>query len=375
MTNLRFSSEAMIDGISAWVKAESPTYQRDAVNRMMDVVAASAAAPGVSLERIAGRDGLADHLLLSAGPANGQKPAVVMSHVDTVHPVGTIESGNPLRRDGDRMYGPGIYDMKAGAYLALQAFLDVTRRGSAKRPLKFLFTSDEEIGSPTSRDIIERLARESCAALVTEPARDGGRIVTSRKGVGRFDVAIEGVPAHSGAQHDKGRSAVREAAHQLLFIEGLTNYATGVTTSVGMIRGGTAANTVPQHCSFCVDLRVASAAEGVALEQMILGLQPKGEDIRIKVSGGMNRPPMEKTPEIAALYLLAQSIGAEFGLDVVETFRTGGGSDGNFTAAVGTPTLDGLGCDGAGGHTLTEYALIPSFAERAQLMAGLLERV
>ncbi|MEN5083373.1 M20 family metallopeptidase [Bosea sp. TWI1241] len=359
--------------LAVWTALESPTHHPAGVNGMMDLVAKEVEGLPIAVERVPGRDGLGDHLVLRAGLANGEKAVSVMSHLDTVHPVGTSARDLPVRIEGDRLYGPGIYDMKGGAWLALQAFKDVARAGTARRPMIFLFTADEEIGSPSSRGLIEAIGRESMAVLVTEPAREGGRIVTARKGVGRFEVKVEGRPAHSGSRHQDGRNAIREAAHQILAVEGMTDYARGITTTVAMVGGGTAANVVPQHAWFSVDCRVTSAADGAAMEQRILGLTPHGPDVRLTVTGGMNRPPYEKTPDVAALYEQARAVAAGIGFDLQDCPMTGGGSDGNFTAALGVPTLDGLGIDGDGAHTLQEYGLLSSIAPRRAVIKGLLE--
>ena len=260
-----------LSALSVWLATESPTNHPAGVNAMMDLVASEVAALPIATERVPGRDGLGDSLLLRAGLNNGSRGVAVMSHLDTVHPVGTAAKDLPVRVEGDKLYGPGVYDMKGGAWLALQAFKQVAVAGSAKRPIIFLFTPDEEIGSPTTRGLIEEIGRQSIAVLITEPAREGGKIVTARKGVGRFDVRLEGRPAHSGARHADGRSAIREAAHQILAIEAMTDYARGITTSVALIGGGTAANVIPQHAWFSIDLRVATAADGVAMEQRIHG--------------------------------------------------------------------------------------------------------
>lgn len=209
--------------------------------------------------------------------------------------------------------------------------------------------------------------------LVTEPARDNGCCVTGRKGVGRFEVEVEGRPAHSGGRHEAGRSAIREAAHQILTIEGMTDYGRGVTTCVGLMRGGTAANVIPQKAFFSIDLRVVTQADGEEFERRILGLKPHDPDVRVRVTGGMNRPPMERTPAVARLYQHAFELAGAIGFNLPEQPLTGGGSDGNFSAALGVPTLDGLGVDGDGAHTLHEYALIPSIEPRRKLMARLLE--
>jgi glutamate carboxypeptidase len=241
--------------------------------------------------------------------------------------------------------------------------------------MTFLFTPDEEIGSPTSRALIEEIGKGSKAVLVTEPARSGGKIVTARKGVGRFDVRLEGRPAHAGSKHADGRSAIREAAHQILAIEGMTDYARGITTSVALIGGGTAANVIPQHAWFSVDCRVTTLADGTMMENRILSLKPHDPDVQLRITGGMNRPPYEKSDAVAELFELARKVAADVGFDLQDCPMTGGGSDGNFTAALGVPTLDGLGIDGDGAHTVQEYGLISSIAPRQALMKGLLQTI
>jgi glutamate carboxypeptidase len=362
----------MIEGIRRWVENESPTRDKAAVNRMLDLIAADLDGLPVKVERLTGRDGYADMLKVRAG--EGSAPGIlVLSHIDTVHPIGTLAGALPFRRDGDRLYGPGLYDMKGGAYLAFDAFRAVARAGSARLPIVYLFTPDEEVGSPISREVIEAEARRARYVLVTEPARDGGKVVTSRKGVGRFEVMATGIPAHSGGSHRKGRSAIKEMAHQILAVEAMTDYTRGVTTTVGMISGGTAANVIPQHCHISVDLRVRDAATGREFEQRILGLKPVDPDVKLKVTGGMNRPPFEKTDAIEALLRRAQALARDIGFVLADTIMTGGGSDGNFTAALGIPTLDGLGIDGDGAHTEWEHGYISSMEPRTRLMRRLFE--
>jgi len=362
----------MIEGIRRWVENESPTRNKAAVNRMLDLVTADLDGLPVKIERLGGRDGYADMLKIRAG--EGDAPGIlVLSHIDTVHPIGTLAGALPFRRDGDRLYGPGLYDMKGGAYLAFDALRAVARAGSARLPIIYLFTPDEEVGSPISREVIEAEARRARYVLVTEPARDGGKIVTSRKGVGRFEVKTTGIPAHSGGSHRKGRSAIKEMAHQILAIEAMTDYTRGVTTTVGMISGGTAANVIPQHCQISVDLRVRDAGTGREFEERILGLKPVDADVKLIVTGGMNRPPFEKSEGIDALLRHAQALAREIGFTLADTMMTGGGSDGNFTAALGVPTLDGLGIDGDGAHTEWEHGYISSIEPRTRLMRRLFE--
>lgn len=362
-----------LDTLFTWIRTESPTHDVAGVNLMMDLVVEQMKDAPVAIERLKGEQGLGDALILRAGPQTDEPAILIMSHLDTVHPIGTIQRDLPLRIEGDRLYGPGVYDMKASAWYCLEAFKEVARKGTAARPMIYLVTPDEEIGSPMTRPIIEDLARRSAYALVTEPGRDGGKVVTSRKGVGRFDVHVEGRPAHAGSRHADGRNAIYEAARQILAIEAMTDYARGITTTVGMVNGGTAVNTIPQHCSFPVDLRVETVADGEALTQAIFGLKAHNPDFKITVTGGMNRPPYERTEGTSKLFDHAKSLAAEIGFDLVSAPRVGGGSDGNFTAALGVPTLDGIGIDGDGAHTLHEYGVISSIAARQELVKRLLE--
>ena len=358
--------------ISEWLKLESPTTSAAAVDAMMDRVASDAADASVSAQRLPGRDGLGGFLILRAGPRTDKPGVLLMSHLDTVHPIGTLERDLPVRVEGDRLYGPGVYDMKGGAYAALQAFLDVARRGSAPAPITFLFTPDEEIGSPTSRPVIEELCRGSAYALVTESARKDGRVVTSRKGVGRFAVEVEGRPGHSGTSAT-AVSAIREAARLVLQIEAMTDREAGIRTTVGMISGGTAPNVVPQHCRFTVDLRVTTEEDGEAATAKIRELKPRSPVAKVAVTGGMTRPPYRKTEVIASLHAHAQSVAAELGFPLDDVPMTGGGSDANFAAALGLPPLDGLGIGGNGAHTLHEFGLISTIQPRIDLITRLLE--
>ncbi len=364
---------AMISGIQSWVETESPTRDKAAVNRMVDVVQRDVAKLPVAVERVPGRNGFADNLIVRNQAAGHGAGILLLSHIDTVHPIGTLAGPLPFRRDGDRLYGPGLFDMKGGAYLALEAFRQVAKAGSAKLPVTYLFTPDEEVGSPTSRHLIEAEAKKARYVLVTEPARDGGKIVTARKGVGRFEVKATGVPAHSGARHQDGRSAIKEMARQILAIEEMTDYARGITTTVGTIAGGTAPNVIPQHCHISVDLRVRDEAAGAEFEAKILRLEPFDPGVKVEVIGGMNRPPFEKSTAIDVLFRHARAVAKNVGFDLQDTEMTGGGSDGNFTAALGVPTLDGLGIDGDGAHTEWEHGLISSIEPRTLLMRGLLE--
>lgn len=361
----------LLAGISTWVEIESHTADVAGVNRLMDRVATGFRQAGAKVERIAGQDGTADHLSIAA-PWGGDGPGVlVLCHLDTVHPKGTL-AAFPFRVDGDRAYGPGIYDMKGGAYLAYAAYRSLAEMGAVTPlPVRFLITSDEEIGSPSSRALIEAHARNAKYVLVTEPARDGGKVVTGRKGVARFVINVEGRPAHSGSRHADGRSAILEMARQIIDIEAMTDYARGITVNVGRIEGGTAANTVPAHCWATIDVRVESVADADEIVERLRSLKPKNPDTRVVVTGGLNRPPFERNPGVAALYEHARGLARELGFDLGDCY-TGGGSDGNFTAHT-VPTLDGLGVDGAGAHTLDEHLLISSLVPRMLLLRRLFE--
>jgi glutamate carboxypeptidase len=370
-SNLPFDTGTLLAGIRRWVEIESPTTDAAAVNRCADAVAAEAQQAGMHVTRIEGRDGYGDHLLVEAPWNTDAQGILVLSHLDTVHPIGMLAERLPFRVEGDIAYGPGIYDMKGGAYLALAAAGVAARDPAPKLPLRHLFLSDEEVGSPTSRALIEAQARRARYVLVTEPAREGGRIVTARKGTARFDIEITGRPAHSGARHQDGRSAIRELAHQVLALEAMTDYARDITVNVGIVAGGTRANVVSEFARAEVDMRVPDMASEEAMVARILALEPHDPDVKLVVTGGLNRPPYEKSPAIAALFEHARKLAAEIGFELAD-LKTGGGSDGNFTATI-APTLDGLGVDGKGGHTDYEQLYVSSLVPRAMLLLRLIE--
>lgn len=364
--------EEILAGIVEWVSIESPSHDAAAVNRMVDRVEEDMRRLEARIERWPGRNGRGDALI--ARTPWGEEPGIlVMSHLDTVHPIGTLQT-LAIRRDGDSVFGPGIYDMKGGAYLAYYAYRHLVRTG-ARTPLKitFLFVPDEEIGSGTTRELIEAEARKAKYVLVTEPARDGGRIVTARKGVANFRLRAVGRPSHAGVRHQDGRSAIREMAHQILALEAMTDYERGVTVSVGTVRGGTTTNVVPQFCEIEVDMRVPDAATGAEMTARVLALKPHDPDVTLEISGGMNRPAFTKDEGIARLFEHARALAAEIGFELRDVPLTGGGSDGNFSAALGIPTLDGLGPDGKGAHTDYEQIYFSSLEERTRLMLRLFE--
>ncbi len=366
------ATQDMLDGIEHWVSIETHTRDTADINRLMDHVADGFRALDARVRRVPGSDGCGDHLDIQS-PWGGDEPGVlVLCHLDTVHPKGTITTELPFRIEGERAYGPGIYDMKASAFGAYWALREIVRAGgTTPLPIRFLYTSDEEIGSPTSRRLIEAAADNAKYVLVTEAAREGGRIVTARKGVARYVLTAHGRPAHAGSRHQDGRSAIVEISRHILAIEGMTDYTRGLTFNVGQVRGGTADNVVPQVCTANIDMRVASLADGAELDRFFKALKPYDPDVRLEVTGGLNRPPFEKNAGVAALFEHAKGVAREIGIDLRD-MHTGGGSDGNFTAHK-VPTLDGLGADGQGAHTLEEHILIPSLLPRMLLMRRLYE--
>lgn len=368
-------AEEILAGILEWVEEETPTHDGAAVNRLADDVEKLYRALGAEVERTPGRDGFGDTIRARTPGHDGSEPGIlVLSHMDTVHPHGTKDEPLRIRREGDSMFGPGIYDMKAGAYLAYYAYRHMLRTGTKPAmPVTFMLVPEEEVGSPISRALIEAEARRAKYVLVTEPARDGGKVVTARKGVARFVLNVTGRPSHAGAQHHEGRSAIREMARQILDIEALTDYERGVTTNVGLIQGGTGVNVVPRDCSAEIDMRVVSAEDGETFCEKILALESHDPDVEISIAGGMNRPPYEAKPATMALFEHAKQCAADIGLALETVELTGGGSDGNFTAALGVPTLDGLGADGQGAHTHHEQIYISSLEPRAKMWVRLLE--
>jgi glutamate carboxypeptidase len=365
-TDNPFNAASILEGIRRWVEIETPTDVPAQVNKLADLVADGYRGLPARLERIAGHSGCGDHLVARSAWGQDAPGILVLSHLDTVHPLGFIER-LPFSIEGDTAFGPGIYDMKGGAYLAYHAFRQVCADG-AQAPLGItqLYVSDEEIGSPTSRALIESEGRKAKYVLVTEPARDGGKIVTGRKGVGRFEVFIKGVPSHAGTRPEDGRSAVHELGNVIQTLAAMNNLSRGISVNVGVVKGGIRPNVIAEEAYAEVDLRVPTMADADELAAKILGLASRTEGVTVKVAGELNRPPYEKSNAGAALYEHAKNIAAEIGFDLVDTF-TGGGSDGNFTAPH-TATLDGLGVDGQGAHTHYEQMYISSIEPRARLL-------
>ena len=369
--------DELLAGIQRWIAIESPTDDRAGMARMVTQAHADYEAFGARVERIPGRDGFGDHVLAvdarHCPPEAAAGPGILLlSHLDTVHPVGTLARDNPLRIEGDCLYGPGAEDMKGGTHIAMAALRQIAREGRrTKLPVRHLMVSDEETGSSTSREHIEREARRAKFVLVTEPARSGGKIVTARKGVAFFTLTARGRPAHAGVEHHLGRNAIREIAHQILALEAMTDYARDLTVNVGLVRGGSRVNVVPESAAAELDVRFPSPAIGDEIVARIHALTANHPDVTLTIEGGINRPGYEKTPEVAALYEHARALAAEIGFDLMD-LKTGGGSDGNFTAPF-APTLDGMGVDGDGAHTPEERLYISSVLPRTRLLMRLME--
>jgi len=371
-TKFPFDNQDLLSGILSWVRIESPTTDAAAVNRMMDFIEADAIGWGADIKRIPGTGGMGDLLLVSSPGAGEETPGILLlSHMDTVHDIGTIERELPCRVEGDVAFGPGIYDMKGGAYLAYAAMrAAVTSGRPTPLPVRYLFVSDEEYGSPTGRAHIEREARRAKYVLVPEPMNNG-RVVTARKGVARLKMRFTGQPAHSGGRHQDGRSAVREMAWQILQLEAMTDYDRGLTVNVGVARGGTRANVVPAEAALNIDVRFSDPASGAEALKKIKETKAHFSDIGIEVTGGETRPCFVRRPEAEPLLARTKQIAEELGVPLGD-YASGGGSDGNFTSAI-APTLDGLGAEGKGPHTHFEQIEISSLARIATIHLRLLE--
>jgi glutamate carboxypeptidase len=373
LEHLRSQQGAMVSRLAELVRHESPSRDKPALDALARGIADRLGSLGAGVSLIANPEG-GDHVRASwgaSGEGADRPPALVLGHFDTVWPHGTLAT-MPFRVEGGRAHGPGAYDMKASLVLLEFAVAAIRARGPGlPRPLVALWTSDEEIGSPRSRGAIEAEAGRAAYVLVLEPPLAGGRLKTARKGVGRFRLAVEGRPAHAGVEPEKGVSAVVELAHQVLRLQALNDPDAGTTLNVGVVRGGTVPNVVPGEATAEIDVRATTAEEARRVEAALLGLSPILEGAAVRVDGGFNRPPMERTPAVASLFARARELGLGLGLDLGEG-PTGGGSDGNFTAALGVPTLDGLGAPGDGAHATHEHVLIDALPARAALLAAML---
>jgi glutamate carboxypeptidase len=362
--------DAMVESLRLLVEHESPSLDKPALDGLAVKIAGRFETLGGMANLVPNAIG-GEHVLARFGPENGLKPAVVIGHYDTVWPIGTLAT-MPFRVEGNRAFGPGIFDMKASIVIVEAAIGSINRLGLAlPRPVVVLFTSDEEVGSHRSRDLLETEAMASDYTLVVEPPLANGGLKTGRKGNGVFTLSIEGRAAHAGVEPEKGRNAIVELAHQILAIEAIARPDLGTTLNVGVASGGSVSNVVPAHATATIDARIKSSAEAERVDAAMRALRPILPDVRLTVTGGFNRPPMERTAAVARLFERVRTIGATLGLDLTEG-STGGASDANFTAALGVPTVDGLGAQGAGAHAEHEHILIDELPIRAALLATLL---
>ena len=373
LMNLPFDTEKMLAGLRPWIECESPTYDAAAVDRMMDLAAYDLAACGAEIERIPGRMGLGGSVRARFPHKDFGKPGILVSgHLDTVHPVGTIEK-NPWRIEGGRAYGPGIQDMKGGNFVTVEALRQLAIAGiETPLPVTVLFTPDEEIGTPSTRELIEMAARKNKVVLVPEPAGPNGEATTGRYAIARFNLKTVGRPSHAGARLAEGRSAIAAMARKILEIEEMTSE--DCTFSVGVIHAGQWVNCVSSECT-AEALSMAKRQEdldaGVA---KMLAHAGEANDVIVEVTRGVTRPVWEAGDGTMKLYGIAREVAKELGFEMAHR-SSGGGSDGNFTGALGIATLDSLGVRGKGAHTLEEHIEIASLTERAQLMAELFVRI
>jgi glutamate carboxypeptidase len=367
LDHARQHTDETVATIERLVRLESPSDDKAAVDRCGRELAQRLRDAGAAVEAIA-TTGRGDHI--RAQFAGEGSPVMLLGHFDTVWPVGTLQK-MPVWTDGGRLHGPGSFDMKGGIAIGIAAMQALRATNTPHPAVKMVWTTDEEVGSGTSRALLEEEARQARAVLVLEPALPGGALKTARKGCGEFELTVHGVAAHAGLDPGKGASAIHELAAQIAAIERLQDLPRGISVNVGVIAGGSRANVVAEQARAVIDVRAPTIAAASGLERAIRSLQPVRPGTRLTIEGGFDRPPMERTAEGAALFARAAAIAAGFGQDLREG-SAGGGSDGNFTAALGVPTLDGLGAIGDGAHAAHEHIDIPSLPWRIALVAGLI---
>jgi glutamate carboxypeptidase len=373
LLKLPFDTDEMLARLRPWIECESPTYDAAAVNRMMDLAGYDLAAAGAEIERIPGRMGFGGSVRARFPHKNFGQPGILISgHLDTVHPVGTIKQ-NPWRIEDGLCYGPGIQDMKGGNFVTVEALKQLALAGiETPLPVTVLFTPDEEVGTPSTRELIEMEARKNKCVLVPEPSQPDGACTTGRYAIARFNLKTIGRPSHAGARLGEGRSAIAAMARKILEIEEMTTE--DCTFSVGVIHAGQWVNCVSSECT-AEALSMAKRQEDLdAGVQKMLAHAGEANDVVIEVTRGVTRPVWEPNDGTMKLYGIAREIAKELGFDMGHR-SSGGGSDGNFTGALGIPTLDSLGVRGKGAHTLNEHIEVASLTERAQLMAELLTRI
>jgi glutamate carboxypeptidase len=368
--------EALLRTIREFVEMESPSDDKPALDRMArflgDRFEAFGGRPRIHHSEKYGNSVQID--FPARDPGSEAKPVLLLGHFDTVYPLGTL-AGMPCRVAEGRMHGPGVLDMKSGVALMLYAIEALQSWHSGlPRPVTVFLVSDEEIGSYSSRKITEALARESAAVFVLEPAGPRGAVKTARKGVGEYKLRVEGVAAHAGLDPGKGHSAILELARQIAAISKLNNLKQGISVNPGVIRGGTRTNVIAAEASVEFDVRITHGKQAAGLDRKFRALKPFDKKCKLTVEGNINRLPMERTAGVAALYKKAQAVAKNIGWKLDEA-AVGGGSDGNFTAGIGIPTLDGMGGDGAGAHAVHEHIVIAELPRRALLLAGMVESV
>ena len=359
-----------LDLIYKLVEIESPSGDVAGSRVIADLLEAEARkiSPNLQIERIKSKN-IGEHLIIRAFPSN-KKPVLLLGHTDTVHPIGA-KLQNPTRIESDKFYGGGIFDMKANVVLMLEVLRSFTELNlQPPRPMTILLSCDEETGSQTGREIVEREAANCGFCLVCEPSANG-KVKTGRKGTANYVLQAHGVPAHAGLEPEKGASAILELARQIEKIHSLNDAETGTTANVCLIEGGTATNVVAENASCSIDVRFSTLKEAVRIENTLKNLWSYDERVSLKLSGEINRPPLERTESVVKLYEKARKIAAEFDYDLGET-QVGGASDGNFVAALGVSVLDGLGVSGAGAHTLEEFIYVEDVPKRATLLAKMI---
>jgi glutamate carboxypeptidase len=364
--------DQIVDTIRRLVEIESPSDNKQAVDRVSAFVAEEFAALGGRAQFHRVTD-FGNHLHVDFEGETQQKPVLLLGHYDTVYPTGSLAT-MPCRIGNGRLWGPGVLDMKSGIALMLYAIRGLQEwNGRLPRPVTVLLVSDEEVGSNSSRAITENLAKQSSAVLVLEPSYGPkGAVKTARKGVGEYTMKVSGVASHSGLDFEKGQSAIVELAQQIGAISKLVDLKRGLTLNVGLVQGGTRVNVVAAEAKASLDVRIARMKDAAGIDRKLRSLKPFNRKCKLAVTGGINRPPLERNAGVALLYNKASVIAKELGWKLSEA-AVGGGSDGNFTAGLGIPTLDGLGGVGDGAHAVHEFIVVSELPRRAALLAGLIE--